>query len=675
MTTVHPTARVVALVGPHLSGKTSLLERLLAEAGAIGQAGSVGAGTAVGDATPEARARGMSIELNVATTSYLGERWTLLDAPGSVELEHEAERALAVADAAVVVVDPVPEHAAALAPLLAFLDARRLPHFLFVNKIDAPAAPLSDLVAALQSASARPLVLREVPIHKGGEVTGFVELVSERAWRQEGGAPQLVALPDELKAEEVAARRRLLEAVADHDDLVLAKLLEDQLPTAAEVYRGLAHELSEDEIVPVLLGSAERGLGIARLWKALRHEVPDVSQARQRLGLEGGSGPLVQSFQTSFVPHAGRLSLVRVWQGTLPDGASVGGTRVGGLLELFGAQQKRVAEAQEGDVVGLLKLETLRCGEVATPESSTKPPASWPVAPPPVYSLALHAEKRGDEVKLPLAIARLIEEDPALALAQDADTQELVLGGQGELHLHVALERLRSHQHLAVQASRPRVPYRETIRKPGSEHARYKRQSGGHGQFGDVHLDFAPLLRGAGVRFEDAIVGGVIPKQFIPAVGEGVQEALQKGPLGFPVVDVAVTLTDGTYHSVDSSDQSFRMAARIAVSEALAKLDPVLLEPVMLVEATVPRDATSKAQRVLSGRRGQLLGFDAAPGEVPRDLISAYVPLAELHDLIIELRSISHGLATFTAKPDHHAELVGKLAERVLAAHAAATSA
>ncbi len=671
MAVAHSSPRCVVLAGPHLTGKTTLMERLLLEAGTIGQAGSVTAGTSVGDATPEARARGMSIEINVATTSYLGDRWAILDTPGSVELDHDSRRAITVADAVVVVVDPVPDHALAVAPLFAFLDQLRVPHFIFINKIDAPASPLTEVIAALQEASSRPLVLRELPMTAGGDIVGFVDLTSERAWRLVSGATERVELPEDVKPEEAEARQKMLEAVADHDDLVLAKLLEDQVPTTEEVYQGLTRELTEDAIVPVFIGAADRGLGVTRLWKALRHEAPDVAATRKRLQIPDGAGPLVQSFQTSFIAHAGRLSLVRVWHGSVSDGGAIAGTRVGGVIEILGAQQKRSPEAKEGEVVGLLKVESLRTGELVTPEGSTPPPAFWPAPPRPVYTLAIHAEKRTDEVKLPLAVARLIEEDPALALEQDQDTQQLILAGQGELHLHVALERLKSRQHLPVEAQRPRVPYRETVKKPGKEHSRYKRQSGGHGQFGDVHLDFVPLPRGSGVEFHETIVGGSIPKNFIPAVEEGVHDALQKGPLGFPVVDVSVTLTDGSYHTVDSSDQAFRTAARIGVSEALPKLDPVLLEPVMLVEAFVPREATSKAQRVLTGRRGQLLGFEPAEGDVPRDRISAYVPLAELHDLIVELRSISHGLASFTAKHDHHSELTGKLAERVLQAHAA----
>jgi elongation factor G len=292
--------------------------------------------------------------------------------------------------------------------------------------------------------------------------------------------------------------------------------------------------------------------------------------------------------------------------------------------------------------------------------------ASWPVAPPPVHQLSITAEKRADDVKLPAALARLVEEDPSLSVDQDADTQRLLLGGQGELHLQKALERLRTRHRVPVVEQAMPIPYRETVRRPGAHHARYKRQSGGHGQFGDVVVEARPLPRGRGFTFSSAVVGGAVPRQYIPAVEEGVLEGLRRGPLGFPVVDVAVTLTGGTYHSVDSSDQAFRTAARMAMAELLPKLEPVLLEPILRVELHVPREATPRAQRLVTGRRGQLLSFDANL-EIPGwEIVTAYLPQAELKGLIVELRSVSAGLGFYVAHHDHYAELMGRQAERVV---------
>jgi elongation factor G len=310
-------------------------------------------------------------------------------------------------------------------------------------------------------------------------------------------------------------------------------------------------------------------------------------------------------------------------------------------------------------------VEALRTGGLADLEAA-RTPEFWPAPPPPLHQVAITAEKRTDDVKLTTALARLVEADPGLSVDQEQDTQMLLLGGQGELHLREALEHLRTRLHVPVSTRPPPVPYRETIRKQGSHHARFKRQSGGHGQFGDVVVEVHPLPYGEGFRFRSAIVGGVVPKQYIPAVEEGIKDGLRRGPLGFPVVDLEVALVGGTYHSVDSSDQAFRTTGRLAMVELLPRLEPVLLEPILHMELQVPRTATAHAQRLVTGRRGQILGLDVHP-EVPGwDVLTAYVPQAELPGFIVELRSVSAGLGSFVTRPDHYAQLVGKQAERVV---------
>ena len=293
----------------------------------------------------------------------------------------------------------------------------------------------------------------------------------------------------------------------------------------------------------------------------------------------------------------------------------------------------------------------------------------------PVFSGAILVDNRSDDVKLSAAISKLVEEDPSLHVEQNPDTHEMVLWGQGEMHLRIAIERLRSKYHLGTSTHRPQVPYQETIRKSTSQHGRYKRQTGGHGQFGDVHLDIKPLPRGSGFAFASAIVGGAVPKQFIPGVEAGVRDYLKRGPLGFPVVDVSVTLTDGQYHSVDSSDQAFRQASRIAMTEGMANCEPVLLEPIVLVTVHVPNEFTSKAQRLISGRRGQILGYGPIEGWKDWDEVQAYLPQSEMHDLIIELRSLTLGVGHFDWKLDHLQELTGRLADQVVAHRAEALAA
>lgn len=664
-------ARCAALVGPYLSGKTSLLESLLFATGAITRKGSAKDGNTIGDSAPEAKARQMSTEVALATTEYLGDTWTFLDCPGSIELFGETQNALMVADVAIVVCEPVPDKALALAPLLRFLDQRSIPHMVFLNKMDSlnggQDIRVRDVLQALQGVSARPLVLRQVPIREGEAITGYVDLVSERAYHYHPHRPSdLIPLPESVLEREQAARQELLEHLADFDDSLLEKLLEDVAPEKEEVYRQLARDLAEDLIVPVFLGSAENDNGIRRLLKALRHEVPEAPVTAARHGLALEAGVAAQVFKTVHMPHAGKLSCVRVWQGTIQDGMTLGGERVGGVYRMKGSEQQKLGQAAAGEVVALGRMETVQTGDLLTEDGRRLRPDSWPATPVPVYGLAVMAEQRQDDVKLTAALQKLIEEDPSLSLEQNRDTNEIVLWGQGDIHLQIAIDRLRNKYNLPARARPPQVPYKETIRKSVSQHARYKRQTGGHGQFADVHLDIKPLPRGTGFAFQETIVGGVVPRQFIPAVEAGVREYMAQGPLGFPVVDIAVTLTNGQYHAVDSSEQAFKTAARMAMAEGMAKCEPVLLEPILNVTLAMPSEFTAKVQRLISGRRGQILGFDARPDWEGWDLVTAYIPQAEIQDLIVELRSITQGIGTFTASFSHLAELTGKLAERVV---------
>ena len=659
----HP--RVAALVGPFASGKTTLLEALLLATGTIHRKGSVAEGNCIGDSTAEARQRGMSTEVSVATGSYLGDRWTFLDCPGSIEFQQETYNALMVADAAVVVVEPEPARAVMVAPILKFLDQHAVPHLIFINKVESGQARLRETLEALQLVSERPLLLRELPIREGDQIVGFVDLVSERAWRyREGDRSELIKLPKEALSEEQTARQAMLEHLADLNDHLLEELLSDITPPTDEVYENLSKDLADDLIVPVFFGSASHDHGISRLLKCLRHDVPGLETTRLRLGVEETGAALAQVFKTVHAAHTGKLSYARVWRGEFVEGGLVNGQRPSSLLSDLGGTHNKLHNAEPGDVVAFGRLDPVHTGDRLGAADDTLEP--WPTPLPPLFSLAVHAEKKQDDVKLTGALAKLVEEDASLSLNQSTDTGELVLWGQGEIHLQVALEKLRNRFGLAVSGYRPQVPYKETIRKAASQHGRHKRQSGGHGQFGDIFIDIEPQPRGAGFEFADKIVGGVVPRQYIPSVGEGVEEFLRQGPLGFPVVDIKVTLTSGSYHSVDSSDMAFKTAARIAMSEGMPKCEPVLLEPILAVEIAVPNEYTSKAQRIISGRRGQILGYEAKDGWKGWDAVAAYLPQSEMSDLIVELRSLTMGVGTFSWRFDHLQEITGRGADKVV---------
>ncbi len=666
--------RCIALVGPYLSGKTTLLEAILARTGAISRQGTTADKNTVGDASDEARAHGMSVELNAADVEFLGDKFTFVDCPGSVEFQHDMNAAITACDAAVVVCEPDDKKVPALQLILKRLEDQNIPHFLFLNKIDKAEGKIRDILPVLQPASAMPLVLRQIPIWENEIATGFVDLALERAFVYKEHAPsEVVEMPDGIMDRESEARFSMLEQLADYDDELMEQLLEDIEPPSDRVFDDLSTELRDGHICPVLLGSAENGNGILRLLKALRHEAPFVERTIDRLDV-ADKPSCVQVMKTFHTPHGGKLTLARVLTGELSDGASVysadGDDRVSGLFSLMGHEPAKRGTAKPGDTVALGRLDSIPTGATLSTEKNTQ--ANIEVTPPPepVFGQTIGAKERKDEVKLTAAIGKLTEEDPSITLAHNQDIGEMILWGQGEMHLRVALERLQSKYGIAGETRIRQVPYKETIRRKVEIRGRHKKQSGGHGQFGDVVVEIKPLPRGSGFEFNDTITGGVVPKQYIPSVESGVKDYLTCGPLGFPVVDVAVTLLDGSYHSVDSSDQAFRTAGSIAMREGMPQCQPVLLEPIMSVEIVVPSDATAKINGIIPTRRGQILGFDARPGWDGWDLVQAHIPESEIQDLIVELRSATAGVGTFTAKFDHLAELTGKLADQVLSTHA-----
>ncbi|MEH2151472.1 elongation factor G [Nostoc sp.] len=662
-------SRNVAIVGPYLSGKTTLLESLLFVTGAISRKGNVKDSNTVGDSAAESRDRHMSVEVSAASTEYNGIRFTFIDCPGSVEFAQETYNALIGVDAAIVVCEPIRERVLTLAPLFKFLDDWEIPHLVFVNKMDRANIHVLETLHALKAVSSRPLVAHQYPIMNGEQLTGFIDMVSEQAYKYHPGAPaDPIPFPESLKVEEHTARAEMLEALANFDDHLLEELLEDIEPPQEEILKDLKMELGADLVVPVFFGVAEQDYGVRPLLEALLREAPEPeTTAERRLKNIKGDTPLAQVLKTYYTPQGGKLSLVRVWRGKLTDGIVLNGIRTGGIYRLMGQQQQFVNEVGVGEIVALSRLEGIKTGDTISTEQQSAIELPKVAQLEPVYALAITPEKRNDEVKLSGAITKLLEEDCSLAWEQHGDTHEVILWGQGEIHLQVTLDRLRRKYNLPMTTHLPQVPYKETIRKTvASVHGRYKHQSGGHGQFGDVFLEIKPLPRGTGFNFNETIVGGVVPKQYIPGVEMGVREFLTHGPLGFPIVDLAVTLTNGSYHNVDSSEQAFKQAARLAMQTGIPQAEPTLLEPILRVDATTPSEFTSKVLQLLSGRRGQILGYEGRNDWQGWDNVSAYLPQAEMQNFIVELRSLTLGVGSFHWEYDHLQEVPEKLAERVI---------
>jgi elongation factor G len=670
--------RCVALVGPFQSGKTTLLEAILARTGVIQRQGTIEAGNTVGDASKEARHHRMSVELSVATTSFMGDTYTFLDCPGSVEFVHDMRAVLPAIDAAVVVCELDEKKVPQLQLILRELEDRKTPRILFLNKIDKADAGVHDVLRLLQDASRTKLVLRQIPTFSGEIVTGFVDLALERAFVYKEHAPsQVIPLEGDAVDREKTARFSMLETLADHDDELMEQLLEDIQPPRDKVFDDLTRELRDGLVCPVLMGTATRANGILRLLKALRHESPGAAETAKRLGVKGGADAVAYVVKTLNTTHGGKMSIARVLGGQAGDGTTLlagddEAGRVAGVFKLVGQTTEKRGPAAVGETVGFAKLDKAKTGDTLTAGKQPHPPLARIEPYPPVLAIAISAKERKDDVKLGQALNKLAEEDPSITVVHNPETHEVVLWGQGEMHLRVATERLSDRYGVAIERRQPTVGYRETIRKGIVQRGRHKKQSGGHGQYGDVVLEIKPMPRGSGFTFEEKITGGVVPRNYIPSVEEGVIDALKHGPLGFPVVDLHVALIDGSYHTVDSSDMAFRTAGRIGVAEGLPQCQPVLLEPIHLVEIVCPNEATAKINALMSGRRGQILGFDTREGWEGWDVVRAKMPEAEVGDLIVEIRSATAGAGTFTFKFDHMAELTGRTADQIVAARRAA---
>lgn len=667
--------RALALVGPTGAGKTTLMEAMLRASGAIDRRAG-GGGDKVGDTSPEAKARGHSVELNFAGFSFLGDRYAVIDCPGSVELASEADAALAAVDLVLIVAEPDAAKAALLQPVIRELERLGVPRALFINKMDQARGPLDALLTALAPVSATPLVARQLPMFTGERVTGFVDLALERAFVYHAGqASEVIELTPDIASLEADARFHMLEQLADFDDDLMEQLLSDAQPSRDLVFTDLVREMNEGLITPVFFGSAQNEFGIRRLLKALRHETPAPARAAARLGLGSPAAPAAYVIKTAHAGQAGKLAYARVFGAPLADGADLvlpigEHVRAGGLSSVQGATLKKIPSSAAGDVVAIGKIDQAAAGDLLGIGSVLK--VQRPRRPrPPLFALAIAAANRQDDVRLSGALAKLVEEDTGLHVTHDPESRQVLVAGLGEGHLRLTLERLKRRFNVDITTAPPTIPYRETIRAGVTQHGRHKKQSGGHGQFADVTIEIRPRPPGAGFAFASKVTGGAVPRQWIPAVEQGVGDGMLKGPLGFPVVDIEVTLLDGATHPVDSSEMAFRTAGRITIEEGLPKCAPCLLEPIDRLRIFTPESAMSNVNSALSSKRGQILGFGPREGWTAWEMIEAYLPRSERQNFIADLRGLTQGLGDFEAEFDHMAELTGRLADEAVAARAA----
>lgn len=643
-------ARCFAVIGAPQAGKSTLVDRLTALEG-----------------SPPSAPPEDSHSVRVARFDYLGESWTALDCPGAPEFRQDVLDALMVADAAVVVVSPEPEHAVLAAPSLRAAREAGVPTLLFINRMDEATARAQDIVGALQGYSDAPIVLRQIPIRQGDGVIGAVDLVSERAWKYREGEPSsLIEIPAELRDREQEARESLLESLSDYDDWLLEEIVEARNPAEGPLYAICAKAMQQAQVVEAMIGSASHGNGVRRLMKALRHEAPTPLATVDRIAAElERPGPVsAVVFSARHRRHIGKMSLIRVFEDGLKPGASLGGGTVGVLADAASDRPAAVGPLEAGAVAAAIKSDHLMRGHVYSNGSSREGP-KWRGPLQPQTSRLIRPRNERDDAKLSEALAKLCEDDPALRVSQAPGSGALLIEAQGAQHLRAAQTTLAEIFGVETDLAPAPAQYCESITRPAEMHYRHKKQSGGSGQFADVTLTVAPGPRGSGFQFDETVKGGAVPRNHIPAVEAGARDALAQGPLGFPVIDVVVTLTDGRHHSVDSSDLAFRIAGRQAVAEALGQAAPVLLEPIHAVTFSAPSDYAGALVQIVGAHRGQVLGFDRDPATRGWDLFRAMIPGSALSDLGRELSAATQGVGRFQSSFDHFQELYGREAEQV----------
>jgi elongation factor G len=683
--------RNVALIGHRGCGKTSLHEAMLFEAGAINRLGTVGEGSTVSDHEDDEKARGLSINACVSCFPYEDREINLIDTPGEPSFVADAAAALRVADSAVVVVSAVAGVEVQTERLWRRADEEGLARLVFVNMLDRERADFFAALDSLKAAFGPHVVATEIPIGAEHEVRGVVDLIDMEAWVYEGskrGGAERAAIPDELRARAEEYREKLMDEVAENSDELMERYLEGEEIDHEEIVTALKRGVTEGHLFPVTCGVATGNLGTNRLLDALVEDLPSPKMRGALAALDGDGtaaevepdedGPLVAYvFKTTADPYAGRINLFRVCRGTLRSDSQVLNAthdekeRVGQLGQPLGKDLKPVPELGAGDIGAVAKLKETRAGDVLCDGAGAV--SFRPLdLPAPVMAFSYEARTKGDEDKAATAVRRLSEEDPTLDVHRDPQTGEQIIAGLTQVHVEVLVERMKSRFGAEIELHPPRVPYQETIRRPASAHARYKKQTGGKGQFADCTIEIEPGEDGGGLEFVNRIKGATIPGGFIPAVEKGVTEAMQHGTLaGYPVKDVRVRLVDGKHHDTDSSELAFKLAGAMAFKQAMEEADPVLLEPIVKLTINCPDEVVGDVIGDLNSRRGHPLGMEAKGSSSE---IKAEVPMAEVLDFAPDLRSISGGRADYTLEFERYEEVPAHLAMKVVDSAGAGTA-
>ena len=675
--------RNVALISHGGAGKTSLAEAMLFDAGAIQRLGSVEAGTTVLDWDPDEHKRNQSINLGIASIEHDGTRITIVDTPGYADFQADVVEALAAVDAVIVIVDASAGVEVGTEEVWKLADARGLPRMIFINKMDRENANYDATLDGLKARFGPKIAPVYLPIGAADSFTGYVDVIEEHATVYENGSPKEVPIPAELEGIEHSRRDALVEAAAEASDELMEKYLEGEPLTDDEIEAALHKGTREGSVVPVFVGSALQNIGVRELISMIVKHVPSPAEVGSRTTVDGQeiapdpNAPFVaQVFKATADPFVGRLTYFRVVAGTLGGQGHVYDVnrreeeRIGNILAVQGKEQETLPKVGPGDIAAVAKLTSTMAGDTLVADRSKAVELAALAFPAPSLQVAIEPESKADLDKLGQALHRLAVEEPAIGIRREDGTGETILTAMGDAHVDVIVERLKRKFGASVKTATPRVPYRETIRQAARIDNKFKRQTGGHGQYGHVVIEFAPAEMGTGFQFGDRIVGGVVPKQYIPAVEKGLREAMAEGVLaGYPVVDLQATLVDGSYHTVDSSEMAFKVAASQALKKAFDAGSPALLEPIIEVDIVVPDEYMGDVMGQITSKRGHVLGMDSADG---LQHLKAQVPQAEMFHYATELRSITQGRGRFSWKLDHYAEVPHNIADKVVAEAAAA---
>ncbi len=676
--------RNVALFGHGDSGKTSLAEAMLFNAGVIKRMGRVDEGNTVSDFDPDEQKRGISVSATPLAMEWKGHKINLLDTPGFADFIGEVISALRVIDGAVFVLSAVAGVEVQTELVWKMADNYGYPRIVFVNKMDRENASFQRCLEQLQQLYGSRVVPFQLPIGEEHAFRGVIDLIAAKAYTyDENGKAQEADIPAEMSEQVQEAREKIIEGAAEACDELMEKYLEGEELDEGEVLAALLGGVSEGTIIPVLCGSATHNIAIEPLANAIVNSLPSPARLEEITGTKRGSdedisfkaredSPLAALvFSTISDPYVGKLTYFRVFSGTFASDTTVYNPvcdkeeRVGQVFIVRGKNQIAVREIPAGDIGGVAKLTETATGDTLCDKEN---PIVLPAIafPEPIMSLAVEPKTKGDEDKLSVALSRLSEEDPTFNVRRDSEVKQTIISGMGEAHLDIMMERMARKFGVNVNTELPRVPYKETIRKSAKAEGKHKKQTGGHGQFGIAWVELEPLEKGAGFEFVDKIVGGVIPRQFIPSVEKGVRKAMEEGYLaGYPVVDFRATVYDGKYHPVDSSDISFQIAGSLALKNAMADAEPYLLEPIMNVEILVPEAYMGDVIGDLNAKRGRILGMEAEGG---LQLVRAQVPMAEMLRYSIDLRSITGGRGTFSMSFSHYEEVPSHIASKIIEA-------